>query len=206
MTAAPERSRAAGLLLAAGGGRRMGTQKALLGTEDETWLARGVRALHEGGCHSVTVVLGAAYDEAVALVPDGTSVVRARNWEQGMGESLRAGLEHLSDLRDPSAQGAVVTLVDLPDVGPPVVSRVLTAWAGHERPAAALTRAVYAGRPGHPVVIGRDHWGPLLEVVSGDAGAQPYLTRVDVRRSVDIVECADLATGLDVDRPSGSEA
>lgn len=177
----------------------MGTPKALLrDASGEPWLGRGVRALRDAGCGRIAVVLGAAYDDAVGLVPPGVDVVRADDWEVGMGESLRVGLRHLQGT---DAAAAVVTLVDLPDVGAPVVERVLQRWSANDEPAAALVRAVYDGLPGHPVVLGREHWPGLLDTVSGDVGAQAYLTRVDVRRTVALVECADLATGRDVDRP-----
>jgi CTP:molybdopterin cytidylyltransferase MocA len=201
----PPLSGATGLLLAAGAGRRMGTPKALLRDDhDEPWLARSVRVLLQAGCDEVAVVLGASYDEALRLLPedDRVVVVRSEHWQGGMGESLRAGLRHLTGT---PALAAVVTLVDLPDVGAPVVARVLDAWGGRQQPRAALLRATYDGRPGHPVVLGRDHWEPVLETVSGDVGAQRYLTRVDVRRTVEDVECADLATGRDVDRARGGE-
>lgn len=177
----------------------MGTPKALLHDEHgESWLGRGVRVLRDGGCARVTVVLGAAYDEALRLLPPDADAVRADDWERGMGESLRAGLQHLAGT---DAQAAVVSLVDLPDVDAAVVERVLDRWRARPAPAGALVRAVYDGRPGHPVVLGREHWPALLESVAGDVGAQHYLTGVDVRRSVEVVECADLATGRDVDRP-----
>lgn len=205
MTPGTDPSGAVGLLLAAGGGRRMGVPKALLRTETgEPWSARAVRVLLQAGCDEVLVVLGAAYDEALLLLPEDerVEVVRADGWEQGMGESLREGLRHV---QGSSARAVVVTLVDLPDVGAPVVARVLEEWAAREDPAAALVRATYHARPGHPVVLGRDHWQPLLETLTGDVGAQRYLTRQDVRRTVEDVECADLATGRDIDRPERSE-
>jgi molybdenum cofactor cytidylyltransferase/nicotine blue oxidoreductase len=192
------------MVLAAGEGRRMGGPKALLRDDTgEPWVSRAVRGLLQAGCDEVSVVLGASSDEAVRLVPEDerVTVVVADDWQQGMGESLRAGLRHLTGSQ---ARAAVVTLVDLPDVGAPVVARVLEAWAGTPAPSAAVARAVYGGRPGHPVVIGRDHWLPLLETLHGDVGAQHYLTRQAVRRSVEDVECADLATGRDVDRPDGA--
>lgn len=182
----------------------MGAPKALLHTDDGlSWLDRAVRSLREGGCAPVAVVLGASFEQAVRLVPDGDlDVVRAERWERGMGESLRAGLQHLAGTPAPAV---VVTLVDLPDVGPPVVSRVLHAWGRQGRREGALVRAVYDGRPGHPVLIGREHWDALIETLAGDVGAQSYLARVDVRRKVETVECADLATGSDVDAPPRGE-
>ncbi|MBO9520457.1 MAG: NTP transferase domain-containing protein [Nocardioidaceae bacterium] len=173
----------AGLLLAAGAGTRYGKPKALV----DGWLAGAVAALRDGGCSSVTVVLGAAADETRRLVPSGASIVVAPDWDEGMGASLRAGL---SSLGDASFEAVVVHLVDLPDVGPFVVRRLLGGAS-----AGALARATYGGRPGHPVLIGRDHWAGVIAGAVGDQGARDYLRR----HQVDEIECGDLAEGDDVD-------
>jgi CTP:molybdopterin cytidylyltransferase MocA len=181
-----------GLLLAAGAGSRMGTPKALVVDPDGTpWLVRSLAALLDGGCEAVTVVLGAGADDAAGLLPDGpvTSVV-ALDWAEGMSASLRTGLIAAAGT---SADAVVISLVDLPDVGDEVVRRVVAAGSGP----GTLTRATYDGSPGHPVVMGRDHWAPALAAARGDAGARGYLAD----HAVTAIECGDLATGRDVDRP-----
>jgi CTP:molybdopterin cytidylyltransferase MocA len=167
----------------------MGRPKALVSDDDGPWLLRAVRALGDGGCDAVTVVLGAAADEARDLL-DGVDarVVVAADWAEGMGASLRAGLDAL---RAVEADAVVVSLVDLPDVTSDVVRRVLAAGAGP----AALARASYDGIPGHPVVIGREHWAGVVDTANGDRGARDYLATHEVR----LVECGDLATGRDRD-------
>jgi molybdenum cofactor cytidylyltransferase/nicotine blue oxidoreductase len=186
----------AGLLLAAGAGRRMGRPKALLVDHDGAPLAgRVVERLREAGCARVTVVLGAAAEEATALLrPYDVEVVVAENWDAGMGASLRRGLDVLRDTTE--AQAALVTLVDLPDVDARVMARVLDAGRAGDL-GGTLARATYDGRPGHPVLIGRDHWSPLITTLDGDEGARGYLSGHDVVE----VSCDDLATGHDVDRP-----
>ncbi|SFC89181.1 nicotine blue oxidoreductase [Nocardioides terrae] len=198
-----------GLLLAAGAGSRMGTPKALVSDDDGPWLPRGVRTLLDGGCDSVTVVLGAAVDPALALLrtpdlpsadtpvggPQGqvrrVDVVVAEDWAAGMSASLRAGLGSLDAV--PGIDLAVVHLVDLPDVGPQVVRRLLAAaGTGGRR---ALARAAYDGVPGHPVLLGRDHWARIVGTATGDQGARDYLRSHDTVG----VESGDLATGRDVD-------
>lgn len=173
--------RTVGLVLAAGVGSRYGRPKVLV----DGWLEGAVTALREGGCGTVAIVTGAARP----VMPEGTSEVHCAAWERGIGASLRAGLTVGT-----GEDRVVVHLVDCPDVGPAVVRRVL------ERTGSRLGRAVYFGRPGHPVVIPRAHVGPLLATLADDDGAGPYLrTRAHVA-----VECGDLATGKDVDTPAAA--
>lgn len=190
-----------GLLLAAGAGSRMGQPKALVrDASGQPWLARSVGVLLDGGCDRVTVVLGASADEAERLLAehvtgaaaDLVDLVRASAWQAGMGVSLQTGLAALGA---GGASAVLVHLVDLPDVGAEVVARVLT--EGGSAPT-ALARASYDGKPGHPVVLGRDHWAGVVDAASGDRGARLYL---DVNDPV-LVECGDLASGADVDRPT----
>lgn len=181
-----------GLLLAAGSGSRMGRPKALVRDPDGTsWLRRAVGVLQEGGCEAVTVVLGAGADDAEPLL-DGTGVqvVVADDWSEGMGASLRAGLRALDGS---DAVAVVVMLVDLPDVTASVVRHVAAEVTRPDQ----LARASYDGRPGHPVVIGRDHWTAVAGQVGGDQGARTYLDAHGVRD----IDCGGLATGRDRDRP-----
>jgi CTP:molybdopterin cytidylyltransferase MocA len=177
-----------GVLLAAGEGRRMGRPKALVHDPDGTsWLLRAAAALDEGGCERVVVVLGAGADEAEALLASvPVDVIVAPHWKQGMSASLRAGLGFLVD-----GDTAIVSLVDLPDVTGDVVRRLIASGTGPD----TLARASYDGRPGHPVVLGRHHWPQVLAAATGDRGARDYLATHEHR----LVECGDLATGVDVD-------
>lgn len=179
-----------GLLLAAGSGSRLGTPKALVRDDDGTsWLLRAVATLRDGGCERVTVVLGAAADEARPLLAGaGVQVVVAADWAEGMGASLRAGLDALSG---GDGEAAVVTLVDLPDVSAAVVRRLVTTDVDSR----TLRRVTYDGRAGHPVMLGRDHWAGVVASAAGDRGARDYLAG----HMVFLVECGDLATGHDVD-------
>ena len=180
-----------GLLLAAGAGSRMGAPKALVSDDRGSWLQRGVANLREGGCRRVTVVLGAEAERAAALLEELAEkprVVVAEEWAEGMGASLRAGLRALADSTD---DFIMLTLVDLPDLVPEVVARVAEA----QRSPHVLARAAYEGVPGHPVLLGRDHWPGVLESARGDQGARAYLAR----NEVELVECGDLASGRDVD-------
>jgi CTP:molybdopterin cytidylyltransferase MocA len=186
----------AGILLAAGAGRRMGKPKGLLRTADGTpWVSRAVAALAAGGCAPILTVTGAEAEQVGALVPAGAEVVVAPDWDEGMGASLRAGLRAL-DRHGPAVTAVIITLVDTPGVTAATVAR-LRRLARASGPG-VLARAGYDGIPGHPVLIGREHWAGVIAAAIGDAGARGYLAG----RDVVLVESADVGSGEDIDTPA----
>ncbi len=177
----------AGLVLAAGAGRRFGRPKALVELDGERLVDRAVRVVRDGGCQPVIVVAGAA----TLQVPDAL-VVDNPQWATGMGSSLRTGLAALSQ----RATAAVIVLVDTPWLGPDAVRRLVRA---HDA-GAQLAVATYAGERGHPVLLGRSHWVAAAAAAVGDNGARSYLWS----RRADVVEVDCTGTGdpRDVDHPS----
>jgi nicotine blue oxidoreductase len=180
----------AGIVLAAGGGRRFGGPKAVAEIEGERLVDRACRLLREGGCAPVVAVLGAA----VVPVPGADDVVVNPGWADGMGSSLRAGLAAGVLTADGPADvvAAVVVLADQPWLSASAV-RAVAAGAT----ASSLVMATYAGERGHPVLLGRDHWAGVRELARGDAGARPYL-----RAHADGVVLVPVeGSAADVDRP-----
>ncbi|MFJ3669107.1 NTP transferase domain-containing protein [Streptomyces sp. NPDC090106] len=181
-----------GLLLAAGGGRRLGGRpKALLEHRGRPLVEHAVGALRAAGCSRVHVVLGAAADavrERAAL--EGCVVVVNPGWADGMGSSLRAGLDSLSGT---GARAALVSLVDQPGIGAPAYARVLAAYTDET----SLASAAYDGVRGHPVLFGAAHWAGIAASATGDRGARAYLAAH--REAVTLVECGDVAEPYDID-------
>ncbi len=181
----------AGLVLAAGAGRRMGGPKALLRTPGgRAWATVAADLLAESGCRPVLVVVGAAADAVRATLPPHAEPVSADDWAEGMGASLRAGLQAATGR--PGVTAVLIVPVDVPSLDGRVLDRILA----HSDPG-ALVRATYRGSPGHPVLIGREHWPEVTGRAVGDEGARAYLRDHPALE----IECADLADGGDVDSP-----
>ena len=195
----------AGLVLAAGAGTRMGRPKALVGDARGPWLVRAVQTLLEAGCEAVVVVLGARADEAMDVLDlhGRVRVVLADDWADGQAASLRAGLRGVWGAGAgemswrPAVSGpdaVLVTLVDLPRLSVEACRRVLSAAADAGALGHALARATDRGRPGHPVLIGREHAAGGLASAHGDHGARDYLRAHDsdvLRTACDGLGCVD---------------
>lgn len=176
----------AGLVLAAGAGRRFGGPKALARIHGVRLVDRMVAIARDGGCDPVVVVEGAA-----SLAPvDGARVVHADGWAEGMGASLRTGLAALPE----DAAACVVLLVDTPWLTGAAIRHVLAGG-----PAWGARVAVYDGRRGHPVVLARRVWDDVARLAVGDEGARAWMrTHPD---EVTEVDCTGLADPTDVDVP-----
>ncbi len=146
-----------GVLLAAGAGRRLGlgTSKALVTDErGRSWLDRSVAALRDGGVAEVYVVVGAEAAAVEAAIPAGCVTVLARDWQEGMGASLRTGLDAVQRY-SPDADAVVVMLVDTPGVGADVVRRVVAHKAPNALARAGVRRCAGPSGPDRPRSLAR---------------------------------------------------
>jgi molybdenum cofactor cytidylyltransferase len=168
----------AGIILAAGASRRMGTPKALLEYRGETFLARLVRVL---GAVSdpVIVAVGQHQAEIRAQMRTGVHFVVNPDPDRGQLSSLQIALAVLPT----EADGFVFTPVDSPAVAPDTVARLAAEF--HSRPSETLLVIPrYQGRKGHPVFAARSIAEELLalpptaqarEVIRGHADRTLFL-------------------------------
>jgi CTP:molybdopterin cytidylyltransferase MocA len=180
----------AGLVLAAGAGTRFGDgeSKLLADVGGRPVLERAVAAACAvAGLERVLVVLGSRSTEIRARIDFGRAETTVcPDWAFGQAASLRCGLQALT-----GASKVIVTLGDAPLVTAAAIARFL----GEP----GRTRAVYGGRPGHPVVLGPEEIVAALGL-SGDQGARELL------RGGREIEAGHLCSGRDVDTPDDLEA
>lgn len=177
-----------GLVLAAGAGTRFGASPKQLadlhGRPLLEWAVSAQCAVPE--LSRVVVVLGSD----AAAIRAGVSFGRAETvvceeWEAGQAWSLLRGVGELGEF-----DRVVVTLGDAPLVTAEVIRLFVDA--------PPRTRAVYGGRPGHPVVLGPEEIAALARL-GGDQGARGLL------RGGPQVEVGHLCSGRDVDTPEDLE-
>ncbi|MGC5052162.1 nucleotidyltransferase family protein [Micromonospora sp. DT48] len=180
------------MIIAAGGGRRIGGPEALLHQGGKPLVDQMIDTLTEAGCGQIVVVLGAAADQVreTADLSRATVVVN-RAWGTGVGSSIRAGLAGIDDDR---VEAAVVVPVDMPGLTAAAVRRV----AALPFPD-VLVCATYNGLRGYPMLFGRRHWPGIATLASADVGARPYLL-AHKDQIVDIA-CDAVADGSRVDTP-----
>jgi CTP:molybdopterin cytidylyltransferase MocA len=177
-----------GVILAAGAGTRFGDQPKQLapfgGRPLLEWAVRAQCAVP--GLERVVVVLGSRAAEVRAAVAFGRAeAIACEDWQTGQAASLRRGLSELA-----GSERVVVTLGDAPLVTPQVIELFVAAEP--------RTRAVYDGRPGHPVVLGAEEIAALT-TLDGDHGAR------DLLYGGPVVEVGHLCSGRDVDTPDDLE-
>jgi len=182
----------AGVVLAAGSGSRFGGAKQLAELDGIPLLEHALRAIEAvAAIDRVVVVLGARADEILAGVDFGAAEpVICADWEEGQAASLRRGIEAVAH----EADAALLTLGDTPRITTQVIARFADLAATHGTHARA--RAVYDGRPGHPVVLGSAYFAQIAKL-RGDVGAREVLKQI----SAVAIECGHLCSAVDVDTP-----
>ncbi len=179
-----------GVLLAAGQGRRFGSDKLLHPLDEGTPMAVLAARRLKAACPVSIAVLRPEQTVLAGLLAEvGLRIVSCAEARDGMGCSLAAGVA-----ASPNAAGWLVALGDMPFIQPETlreVSRVLEAGA-------SLAAPWLEGRRGHPVGFAAG-WREDLLALAGDAGARDILAghpRAMVR-----IETTDAGVLRDVDTP-----
>nr|WP_082708454.1 nucleotidyltransferase family protein [Marinobacterium profundum] len=183
------------LVMAAGRARRFGADKrreTLL--HDRTLLAATVQSM-AAVFDSVRVVIRGDDEPAELGLESATDVVRSPRADQGLGFSIA---DAFSTLRSSQALAAAVLLGDMPCIEPGTLARLVEQAAADR-----IVRPEYQGKPGHPVIFGRNFWSELSRL-QDEEGARAVIQRHPEARMH--IEVDDPGVLMDADRPGDLQA
>ena len=183
-----------GLVLGAGGSRRLGRPKQLLPYGERTLLEHTVDTARECGFDQLVVPIGGAADEVRERVDlSGAEVVVNYDFGEGCSSSIAAAL----DTVDPRCEVLVLMLGDQPGVTPQTVRALLEG-----RGDAPLAVCLYDDGRGHPLAFHREVFAALADL-HGDKGVWRLLDE----RADEVVEVRIAGNvPLDVDTPDDYQA
>lgn len=180
------------IILAAGRSERLGHPKQLVKFNGQGLLTHTVKtalAISD----RVAIVLGAFIAQIVAEL-DATKAVIVENqsWEEGMGSSIRIGLNTIQDIY-PDCEAVIFLACDQPFVTEAHLQTLVTTAENSPK---TIVASQYANTSGIPVLFKKQHWPALLEI-KGDKGAHSVLAN----HSEDIENVFFKNGEIDVDTP-----
>jgi molybdenum cofactor cytidylyltransferase len=186
-----------GVLLAAGGATRFGSQKLIAPYRGEPLVRHAARLLRSVTDETIVVIGNDA--NAVRDVLSGTDVqiVENANWREGLSTSLRAGIRAVPA----NVEAVIVALGDQPELDPTVARALVEQWRATGLP---IVTARYRGVRSPPVLIARAVFSEV-EALHGDYGAKPLMDRIPGRVAfvdIDTPVPFDVDTPTDLDRES----
>lgn len=180
-----------GLMLAAGRASRFGSDKRRARLANGYTLLEASLANAAAAFDELLLVLRTGDDLGDLRLPPQVRVIHTPLAERGLGASLAAGAAAVSTH---PAEALAVLLGDMPWLRPDTCTRLIA-----EASFDSIVQPYHEGRPGHPVLFGRQYWPALCEL-DGDEGARNLIRQHAARHK--LVDVDDSGILLDIDRPA----
>lgn len=180
----------AAIILAAGESARFRKPKQLIHVGGKSLIHRAVDAASKAGCSPIVIVVGSDKDAnrsasgAEAMKPnDGligeigrelkntdVAIVKNKNWQRGIGTSIRAGVQHLID-HTSQVDGIALLVCDQPFVDAQTIRDLV---ALRQKTSKAIIASSYAKTLGVPALFDRSCFQELLALPDAN-GAKPVI-------------------------------
>ena len=189
--------RVAIIVLAAGSSSRLGRSKQLIEIDGEALLVRSVKSALASGADPVVVVLGAdeqAHRKAIQHLS--AQIIYNAAWTNGMGSSLKVGLNHLL-LNTPDLEAVVIMVCDQPLLHADHLQKLI---ARHNERRSIVVASQYADTLGVPVLFDKALFQKLLQL-DDEHGAKKIIQQFN-----EDVDAIDFPEGsIDLDTPKDYE-
>lgn len=174
-----------GLILAAGESKRIGSPKALLKIDSETFVERIAYIIGAVGIQDIVVVAGAHYNEIASSLKN-IKVIFNAQYEFGQFSSLQTGLRAIPK----ETEFVIVWPVDLPLVRKETVATLLQTVRN------PITVPVYHGKKGHPVIYSAETIKKILSMEPTHTGKDLFEYFKD---RITLIDVEDPAVLIDID-------
>lgn len=163
------------VVLAAGNSSRLGEPKQLLHYNGKS-LIRHVAECAMIAIKSPVIVVTGYRPDLVETELNGLNITVVQNnqWNEGMGSSIRSGLQKLIDLNK-TLQGVIFAVSDQPFVSSALFLQLIDK---HETSEKGIVASSYGGTTGTPVLFDKKYFNNLLEL-RGAEGAKKLLYRFE---------------------------
>lgn len=159
------------VILAAGDSARLGRPKQLLQFRGKSLLRRIVDAANEAGCSPIAVVIGNAAEKmAPELERTGVAIVENEDWRNGIGTSIRAGMQNLVE-RGRDLDAVILLVSDQPLVEKELIKQLIARYGETGK---TIIASSYSETLGVPALFGRAHFMDLL-ALRDDSGAKSII-------------------------------
>ena len=149
------------IVLAAGSSSRLGESKQLFLYKSKSLLRHSVEAALQSKCSSVIVVLGANFDAHAAELNDlDLDIVENETWQNGMGNTLKAGLNYLLNNKF-EFDGILVMVCDQPMISRSHLDKLIKEFSKRNNP---IVASQYSNSAGVPAIFNRTMLSQLLEI------------------------------------------
>ena len=180
------------IVLAAGASVRLGTPKQLLAFRGETLLRRIARESLASHCRPVVVVLSDESEKFRSELKDlKVFIVENPDWKNGMGSSIKAGLERITKIKS-RLEGIVITVCDQPFVTAATINELIETY---ERNESLIIASEYQSARGVPALFGKEFFPRLQSLESG--GAKQIINQF----SAETTACPFPDGAIDIDTP-----
>jgi molybdenum cofactor cytidylyltransferase len=159
------------VILAAGESSRLGRPKQLIEFRGKTLVRRIVDAADEAGCSPIAVVIGSDGKKvAQELEQTSAAIVENEKWRNGIGTSIRAGMQRLGELRQ-DLDAVTLLVCDQPLVETELIKQVIARYGETGK---TIIASSYSKTLGVPALFDRSHFEELL-TLPDDSGAKSII-------------------------------
>ncbi len=160
----------AGLLLAAGGSKRLGYPKQLMMINGKPLISHMVSVIKKGGIADLYVVVGAFSDAIIKVIENPSiAIVHNPDWRNGISTSIKCGIKFIEKDYDV----LIVFVIDQPFLDAELIKRIVeTVKISNAEVIAAKT----AGQQTHPVAYRKSVFKELL-LLEGDKGGKEIIQK-----------------------------